>query len=138
MSIDTLWHAQLVVSLLLTGLIFTIQIVHYPTFKFIDSSKFQAFHHFHSSRISTIVAPLMVLELILSGWVFLVLQNTFSLAGLALVALIWSITFFVSVPIHNKLSGGFQKILIQKLILTNWLRTLLWTIKFLMMSTQLP
>jgi hypothetical protein len=50
-----------------------------------------------------------------------------AIAGLLLVAAIWTSTALVQVPCHRKLSGGFDLRTAHRLIKTNWLRTLAWT-----------
>lgn len=119
------------------AIIWLIQLIHYPSFLHINENEFKDFHAKHTQIMGFLVGPVMVLELIISCMQLSTGVNASSISLLIIVLCLWFFTFFVSVPIHNKLSGGFQKTLIQKLILTNWLRTLLWTIKFLMMSFQL-
>ncbi len=119
------------------AIIWLIQLIHYPSFLHINENEFKDFHAKHTQIMGFLVGPIMVLELIISCMQLSTGVNASSISLLIIVLCLWFFTFFVSVPIHNKLSGGFQKTLIQKLILTNWLRTLLWTIKFLMMSFQL-
>lgn len=124
-------------SLYMLAIIWLIQLIHYPSFLHINENEFKDFHAKHTQIMEFLVGPVMVLELIISCMQLSTGVNASSISLLIIVLCLWFFTFFVSVPIHNKLSGGFQKTLIQKLILTNWLRTLLWTIKFLMMSFQL-
>lgn len=112
----------------LTGLIWVIQLVHYPSFRFIDSDNFIAFEKFHTSRISFIVMPLMFTELF-SGF-YLVFNNIsphLLKYNFTLVLIIWLSTFFLSVPLHSKLSEGKNIQVISKLTLTNWPRTILWS-----------
>jgi len=47
--------------------------------------------------------------------------------GALLVAAIWAVTFFVSVPCHAVLAEGFDAQAHARLVDTNWLRTLAWT-----------
>ncbi len=121
--------------LLLTGLIWTIQLVHYPSFKFIKPSAFKDFSSFHGARISIIVMPLMCIELLSS---FLITyQNIYNEAPSAIlilnligVMLTWGSTFLLSVPIHTELhKNGYNLKKIRLLILTNWPRTILWTVR---------
>jgi hypothetical protein len=42
------------------------------------------------------------------------------------VIILWLVTFIFSVPLHNKLLQGKDHLHIQKLVRTNWIRTLLW------------
>lgn len=120
---------QLACTFFLTGLIWIVQLVHYPAFKFIDKENFKQFQQFHTQNITWIVAPAMVLELLFSVLLFLKLEDFFSILNVLSVLLIWVATFFVSVPIHNKLQNGYDLKLIKKLVQTNWLRTVLWTMR---------
>ncbi len=117
-------------SLFMTGLIWYVQLVHYPSFKFVSTSNFGDFHNFHSLRTGFIVMPVMCTELITSG--ILTWQTSFislQAIGFYLVLLNWLSTFTLSVPTHAKLSNGKDDKLIRHLVLTNWPRTVLWTVK---------
>jgi hypothetical protein len=48
-------------------------------------------------------------------------------AGAGLVALLWGVTFLVSVPCHAVLSQGFDASAHARLVDTNWIRTAAWT-----------
>jgi len=124
---------NLVVSWALFSLIWVVQLVHYPAFEFVDSQRFLDFHQHHTSSITLIVMPLMLTELGIS--IYLAKQQpSIYLAPLILVVLIWLSTFLIQVPIHNALGNGKDSFLIQKLINTNWIRTILWTIKAIWVS----
>ena len=116
-----------------TGLIWTIQLVHYPSMRFVSRDKFELFHSFHQLRISIIAMPLMAIELITTIILFMHnINNESSLIfkiNLIIVTLIWFSTFFIQVPLHQKLSKGKKTSLIDKLVLTNWFRTVLWTLR---------
>lgn len=111
------------------GLIWTIQWVHYPSFSFVKD-KFLDFHSFHSARITWIVLPIMFIELITAGYLVLQMPQEKWLwwNGLG-VGLIWLSTAFLSVPFHNQLSSGFSENSIHMLVLTNWVRTILWSLR---------
>ncbi len=112
-----------------------VQLVHYPSFLFVEASNFQKFHMFHSNRISWIVAPVMLVELLTSYFlVYYGAQNFLNWIGLALIVLIFLLTAFVSVPRHNKLSLVHDEEVINQLISTNWFRTALWTVRFGLLS----
>ncbi len=128
---------NLVLSFVAVGLIWTIQLVHYPSMRFIPKEQFLAYHKFHSLRISLIAMPLMIIELITS---FLLLYQNFNnviqkifLINLVLVVLIWLSTFLIQVPLHNVLSKEKNSKIISKLILSNWFRTILWTARSILM-----
>jgi hypothetical protein len=128
---------QLAVSWALLSLIWIVQLVHYPSFQFIDANRFISFQHFHMQSITYVVAPLMFLELGVTiwlcyqhqfGWVYVLL--------LAIVLLVWASTFFIQVPLHNGLMGGKDEGLIRRLVNTNWIRTALWSLKAMIVSWQ--
>lgn len=122
------FKVQLACSLMMTGLIWLVQLVHYPSFHLIDPQRFQEFHQQHSSRITLIVAPLMGLELLTA--ILLVLERSESYAwwlNLLGVILIWACTAFLSVPLHNQLASGYDYEKVNALVVTNWPRTLIWT-----------
>lgn len=121
---------NIALSWALLALIWIVQLTHYPSFKFIDTKLFEAFHHHHTQSITLVVLPLMVSELALSSWlVYNEPKNIWFLSSWILVILIWGSTFLIQVPLHNALSTTFDSKAVQSLITTNWIRTLLWTIK---------
>ncbi len=136
-ELNTKWLllGNLIITGYLTGLIWTIQVVHYPSFAKFSPEDFLAFHHFHTSRITLIVALPMVLELSLAG--VLLMNNPSALLGLwlnvflfGLVLLLWASTFFWAIPLHNRLEQSFDAGIIEQLVGMNWLRTLAWTLRF--------
>ncbi len=130
MSGNLIFVLNLGTTLFLTGLIWTVQLVHYPSFRFVDERIFKDFHLFHGTRISILVIPLMIIELITSGILWWN-SDPFSLhsIGFYLVIAIWISTAALSVPAHNKLTSGMDQKAIRILVNTNWVRTILWTSK---------
>ena len=54
---------HLIFSAIMVGVIWVIQLVHYPSFHFIDKDIYDSFQKFHMNKISIIVIPVMILEL---------------------------------------------------------------------------
>ena len=120
------------ITFTLLGLIWTIQWVHYPSFYYISKAQFNAFEKFHTQKITWIVAPLMVVEFFVSALLLFLLETSLKYQiGFTLVVLIWLCTFFLSVPCHKKLMLSMDEKVIQRLIVTNWWRTILWSVKAL-------
>jgi hypothetical protein len=117
----------------LAGLIWTIQIVHYPSFYFVEEYSFKEFIAFHSKRISQIVIPLMFLELLTAVFLCFIERTGFFYINLVLVVFIWTWTFLVSAPCHNNLAQSKEKKEIKKLVQTNWVRTALWSLKVVLL-----
>lgn len=125
---------QIFTSFFMTGLIWLIQVVHYPLMAHVSEASFSTYHAYHSRLISLIVMPVMLLELI--SFVLLYVGEV-PLRKVDLVALgmplllIWLTTAFLSVPAHNELTSGFNESAHQKLVNTNWIRTIAWSLKSL-------
>lgn len=111
--------------------------VHYPLMRHMAPDRFIAFEKEHCDRIGRVVAPAMLLEgglgvwicyqvhlQQLGGWAILA-----SWVGLVLLGCIWFSTFGIQVPIHNRLSQGFNMDQIDTLVRTNWIRTVAWTLR---------
>ena len=78
--------------------------------------------------------PLMLLELALSVYFAWQKGGVAHGAVLIIVLLIWLSTFFVQVPLHQSLGSRIDLELIDRLASTNWWRTLLWTVKAVLVS----
>lgn len=126
---NTILILNIVFSAMMTGLIWLIQLVHYPSFKFIDQSRFIEFEVFHSRMITYIVAPLMAFEVMIAGLLVAKLFSPLTLLCFALVLLNWVVTAFLSVPCHQALTQNYDENTIDRLIKTNWIRTWAWTLK---------
>ena len=124
---------NLLANAFLVGLIWIIQCVHYPSFYFIERHA-PAFHSFHVRSISIIVAPLMTIELFSSILLFYLNQDVLFGALILLLAIIWLSTFFIQMPIHEKLKREWNKKQVDYLIQSNWIRTILWSIKLVILA----
>ena len=112
------------------GVIWIIQILHYPAFAQIAAGEFAGFHRRHTRRITWVVAPVMVVELGSAvALVFRSVHREFWWANLAGVVLLWASTLFFSVPLHGKLEASQDRKLVADLVRTNWPRTLLWSLR---------
>lgn len=119
------------VTLALVGLIWFVQVVHYPLFARVGKTAFTAYEAQHVSRTGAVVLPLMLTEL-LSAIAIAIRAPAgvgfeFPLAGLALVVVIWASTFLLQVPCHRVLEEGFDAHAHAQLVRTNWVRTVAWT-----------
>lgn len=120
----------------LMGLIWHVQIVQYPLFMLVGRDTFNRFHRGHCLRISFLVGPLILLEAATAVWLFWQGERSPAfLGGLGLIVAVWISTFFVQVPLHDKLTEkGWSAVVIQRLIRTNWVRTLAWTTRAFLLA----
>ncbi len=126
---NTLILLNFIASFTMLGVILVTQIVSYPMFLNVNKKGFTLFHSMYVKRISSIVMPVMTIELILSVILFFTLDGILSQISLTTLILILISTAVIQVPIHEKLKFKYDEFLTKKLIRTNWIRTSLWSIK---------
>ncbi|MBC8408138.1 hypothetical protein N9357_01575 [bacterium] len=125
----------------MVGLIWFVQIVHYPLFGYVGSKEFGTFHENHKILITPVVGIVMIVELVTTG--ILVFQipmgipNWTAIVGLILLGLIWFSTLFLQIPYHNKLSSKFDDNVLMMLLNTNWIRTICWSLRGIMVLIML-
>ncbi len=120
-------------TLYMTGIIWLIQVIHYPLFKLVGEHTFNNYHKVHTQKTSLVIAIPMLLE-ILTGLYLIVgdeayRNNFIFITAFILLIFIWVSTFFISVPKHNILSKGFNDLEVNALIKTNWIRTIAWSVR---------
>ena len=123
--------ANVVSTLFMVGLIWMVQVVHYPLFDDVGQENYIRYQQRHQNNITLIVGPVMLVELVTA---ILLLQHPIDgidrsvvYAGIGLVVLIWLSTAFIQVPCHGKLANGFDPNAYQWLVNSNWIRTVAWT-----------
>ena len=127
---------HLISTSIMTGVIWVIQIVHYPSFHFIEKELYTAFQKFHMNKISIIVIPIMLAELITGMMLFLdkSSKSPFLIVSFVILVLIWLITGVFFSKAHNELMTGYQELVVNQLVVMNWIRTLLWTLRLLLLT----
>ena len=119
---------QLLSTLPLVGLIWTIQLVHYPLFSRVGESRFVEYQHAHMRAIGPLVGPLMGIEALTSiALVVAAPTDALAIAGLGLVLVIWGSTAILQVPCHRTLCDGFDRTAHERLVRGNWIRTIAWS-----------
>lgn len=125
--------AHAAATLYMVGLIWFVQVVHYPLFSRVGADGFVPYAAAHGTLTTWVVGPPMLLELVTAGWLALHpppgVGPEVAWGGLALVAALWLSTFFLQVPLHESLRTGFQPDVWRRLVATNLLRTALWTVR---------
>lgn len=128
---DVLLLTHAAATLFLVGLIWFVQIVHYPLMARVPVSEFSAYEHEHQNRTTFVVAPTMLIEVLTAAMLLVVMPpgsgRFLPAIGIVLLAIIWLSTFLVQVPLHARLKTGFDAVAHRRLVFSNWLRTLAWT-----------
>lgn len=109
----------------MVGLIWFVQVVHYPLLAHIDAAGIAE----HQRRTGWVVGPPMIVEA-LTTLLLLVdrpegVPAAAAVAGLGLLALIWISTALIQVPRHRGLAAGSGEV--RRLVAENWIRTVAWT-----------
>lgn len=126
---NTILLVHLGATLFMCGLIWFVQLVHYPAFSLVGESSFKNYHSLHVTRISYIVIPVMLVELGSASALLSSSKDFFIWLNFFLLVFIWLSTFFVQVPIHNQLEAGIESETVKTLVNGNWIRTILWSLR---------
>jgi hypothetical protein len=115
----------------MTGLIWFVQIVHYPLFAKVGALAFKEYEHDHQRKTTWVVAPVMLIEAAAASMLVMPVVGMADVMlawlGLALLAVVWLSTFLVQVPLHAALERAPSRETMDRLVLTNWVRTVAWT-----------
>lgn len=137
----TLLLVHTAATLAMWGVILMVQLVHYPLFRLVGEKDYAEYQAEHMRRITWIVAPLMTTELVTAGLLVWIppaaVPGWPAWVGLALVLFIWATTGLVQVPLHSRLTDGFDAAAHRRLVRTNWLRTAAWTLRAILVVWML-
>jgi len=121
----------------MTGLIWLVQIVHYPLLARVGAAGYRDYQLAHKSLITLIVGPAMLIELVAAVLLLFQRRDPWTMAGVALLAVIWGSTALLQIPLHNAVSSGFDPEVHARLVQTNWIRTIGWTARGLLALYQI-
>ena len=123
--------AQVIGSVGMFGVIWMVQVVHYPLMRYVPGARFESFESAHRARISWVVGPLMLIEgICVLAFLFAPpaeLAWWLPWAGAAAEAVAIGVTVFVSAPLHERLNHRYDAAVLDRLVQTNWIRTAAWT-----------
>ncbi len=131
-----LFLAHLGATLYMTGLIWFVQIVHYPLFRLVGDKHFPLFEKQHTWRTGWVVGPVMVLELVTA--LVLLWQRPATIGvfevwlGTTLLGIIWTSTVLVQMPLHFLLQEQPVRQAKRDLVWSNWVRTGAWSVRALL------
>ena len=141
MWINTVLILQALATTYMAGLIWFVQVVHYPLFAEVGMDHFCAYEKRHIRATGMVVGPAMLLEMASSIALALLRPGQsiqlLNAIGIGLLLLIWLSTWTLQVPCHRSLERTHDAGVIRKLVMTNWLRTVCWTIRMLLVATIL-
>ena len=130
---DLVLIVQGVASAAMCGIIWFVQVVHYPLFARSGGDE-RAFARENKRLTSRVVIPFMLAEGLTAAviaWAPPVgVPRAVAWLGLAAVVAVWLSTGLVQMPLHARLaSDGHLPVVIGALVRSNWVRTALWTLR---------
>jgi hypothetical protein len=128
-SLTTLLTLNLVSSSGIFILIWLTQILIYPSFLLVDASNFKSYHNLHTSRMTWIVAPLMLLDGVVSLLVFMGTESPLAKLNALLCVAPLAATFVYYGPLHDRIARKYEVAKLNALTQHNWLRVALWSAK---------
>jgi hypothetical protein len=134
---DTIAHGvfllHLAATMFMVGVIWFVQIVHYPLLARVGSAEAVAYEQAHTQRTGWVVSPSMLLEgasAVLLFWVRPAgVSDLQAGIGVALSVVVWISTFLVQVPCHERLCREFDRGVHRRLVRSNWVRTAAWSLR---------
>jgi hypothetical protein len=129
MSVIVLAHAA--ATWMMVGVIWFVQIIHYPLFTRVGPDQFVDYETANTRLTAYVVGPPMAIEGLTSLLLLFAppagIDRLWSLVGLGLLGLALLSTIAVQVPAHNELSQRFDERTVDRLVTTNWVRTVAWS-----------
>ena len=123
--------AHVVGTAFMCGLGWIVQVVHYPLFDRVDRGRWAEFHAEHSRRIGLVVGLPWAMQGVgaigLLLWRPPELPLTLVLLALVLAGVTVVATVLLAIPEHQRLGSGFDATSHERLVATNWIRTVAWT-----------
>ena len=123
---------RLIIDFGLVVLIWVVQLIIYPRFQKYSTEELLSWHGPYSRRISIIVIPLMLAQLLQYTIYVLEETNIYSVSAAILILAVWLLTFLYFVPAHQRISRGETGRVVKQLTTVNWWRTIIWSLVFLL------
>ncbi len=120
-------------TVFMCGLCWFVQIVHYPLFKEIPPADFPAYQQ-KNYATGYITVPVMLIELGTALWLLYAGYSPLILVNFILLVLIWVSTFTLQVPAHLKLQKTPSHAVMNRLIYSNWIRTICWSARMVVLG----
>jgi len=123
-------------TVFMTGVSWFVQIVHYPLFREIPIAEFTKYER-KNFVTAYVTVPVMVAELLSGVYLFFESYSTLFLINMVLLAVIEISTVVFQIPIQLKLSKNASLALMSKLVKTNWIRTICWSARSIVLAVLL-
>ena len=130
---DLVLIVQGVASAAMCGIVWFVQVVHYPLFARSGGDE-RAFARENKRLTGRVVIPFMLAEGLAAAVLVWApppgVPRAVAMLGLAALVAVWLSTGLVQMPLHARLaSDGHVPVVVERLVRSNWLRTALWTLR---------
>jgi hypothetical protein len=127
-----LFAAHLAATGVMTGVIWFVQRIHYRWFHGVPADTFTGYHQRYTVAVGGIVGPAMLIEAATGVALFFTASHEarpLLALGAALMVLNGISTAVLQIPCHMKLSHRYDAVVHRRLVATNWIRTIAWTVR---------
>ena len=139
--IDFVLVANFVATCVMTGVIWFVQWVHYPLLATVSVDRAIETAVNHQRRTGQVLALPMAVEGVTTLWLLVSRPDAVSLilpwTSAVLLAVVLGSTVFISVPLHAKMATNPTADVGQRLVVTNWPRTIAWTARTVVCAVML-
>ena len=138
MELKLLLLINLAATWTMVGLIWFVQVVHYPLMANVGEAGFANYEQLHTRLTTYVVGPPMLIEIATAAMLLYCLPTKvpsyWMWVGIGLILVIWIATAVFSVPMHGRLEKGFDTDAHRWLVQSNWIRTFGWTARGVLMA----
>ena len=132
---------QVAATWFMVGMIWMVQVVHYPLFRAIPASSFSSYEAAHTAAIGRLLILPAGTEVVSAAALVWFRPDAVPLwmvmlSG-ALLAAIWVATALVQAPLHRRLLNGYDRATVDRLVRSNWFRTGAWTLRGVLVAAML-
>lgn len=135
--VQGIYLLHLISTAFLCGVIWFIQVVHYPLMARTGVVEFSEYHRRHVALTRFVVGPVMVLEVVTALAILYLSPSILNVApfvlALVLLGVIWLSTVVIQMPQHRSLRRDFSRSKIKALVAGNWVRTIAWSARLLLL-----
>ena len=128
---------HLTATAMMAGLIWFVQVVHYPLFASVPAAASIDYAHRHQRATAQVVGAPMAVEGVCALWLFVAPPDGVGrmlpfVAGVVLAVVLGS-TVLLQVPRHGRLAATSDPAdiadVVKGLVVTNWIRTIGWSVR---------
>ena len=125
----------------MVGLIWMVQVVHYPLFRAIPAESFRSYEAAHTAAIGRLLIVPAGVEVVSAAALVWYRPDAVPLWMVVLsgglLAAIWVATALVQAPLHRRLLTGYDRRTVDRLVRSNWVRTAAWTLRGVVVAAML-